>query len=66
MSYCRFENTTSDLHDCYEAIENEELNDLNDYEMSAIQDMLEVCKNIMTYEDYIEGVVRKWQERKDK
>ena len=37
MSYCRFENTTSDLDDCIEAIHEGEINELNEYEIEAIK-----------------------------
>ena len=37
MSYCRFENTSKDLEDCIEAIENNEISELNEYEIQAIK-----------------------------
>ena len=39
MSYCRFENTARDLEDCIEAIENGEINELNEYEIEALKTM---------------------------
>ena len=44
MSYCRFKNTSMDLQDCLEAIENNELDDLVDYEYEGIQDILDCCQ----------------------
>ena len=42
MSYCRFENTSRDLQDCIEAIQNhyEECTDLSRYELRALSDLL--------------------------
>ena len=57
MSYCRFENTTRDLEDCYDAIENREIDELSDTEVNAIENMLEICKNILTYEDDIWEII---------
>jgi len=58
MSYCRFENTARDLQDCLDAIENGEINDLSSqYEVNALEELLEICKNIVTYKDEIEDAV---------
>ena len=57
MSYCRFENTAQDLSDCYEAIQNGETTELNDYETRGLEELLELCKNIMTYEDELEQII---------
>jgi len=47
MSYCRFENTLSDLSDCLEAMEEakslQDLN-LNKYEESAFMEMFRTCR----------------------
>lgn len=49
MSYCRFRNTLSDLEDCYEHIDDE---DLDEEEKEARKQMIELCKNIASdYED---------------
>jgi len=42
MSYCRFENTAQDLSDCYEAIQNGETTELNDYETRGLEELLEL------------------------
>ena len=58
MSYCRFENTARDLQDCLDAIENGEINDLSSqYEVDALDELLEICTNIVRYKDEIEDVV---------
>ncbi len=58
MSYCRFENTARDLQDCLDAIENGEINDLSSqYEVDGLEELLEICKNIVTYKDEIEDAV---------
>lgn len=52
MSYCRFENTYSDLRDCYDALSEagsiEEIeNDANQYEKKYIRKLVELCKDIV-------------------
>ena len=54
MSYCRFENTSRDLEDCIEAIENGEINELNEYEIEAIKTMQYQAKCILEMKDDIE------------
>ena len=56
MSYCRFKNTSMDLLDCLEAIENNELDDLVDYEYEGIQDILDCCEAILEYRARLEEV----------
>jgi hypothetical protein len=51
MSYCRFENTLSDLQDCYNNMEDD---DLSESEKSARQDLIILCINIA--EEYGEEV----------
>ena len=58
MSYCRFENTARDLEDCLDAIQNGEINDLSSqYEVDALEELLELCKNIVTYKDEIQDAI---------
>ena len=52
MSYCRFENTYSDLNDCYEALANEGgveglEEESNDYEKPYIKKLIKLCQNIV-------------------
>jgi hypothetical protein len=54
MSYCRFENTSRDLEDCIEAIENGEINELNEYEIDALKTMQYQAKCILEMKDDIE------------
>ena len=56
MSYCRFKNTSIDLQDCLEAIENNEIEDLVDYEYEGIQDILDCCEAILEYKARLEEV----------
>jgi hypothetical protein len=47
MSYCRFENTLSDLGDCLGAMEEAESLkdlDLNEYEERAFMEMFRTCR----------------------
>ena len=57
MSYCRFKNTSMDLQDCLEAIENNEIEDLVDYEYEGIQDILDCCEAILEYKARLEEVI---------
>jgi hypothetical protein len=58
MGYCRFENTARDLQDCLEAIENGEINDLSSqYEVDALEQLLDLCKEVVAYKHEIELVV---------
>ena len=45
MSYCRFENTYSDLEDCYEAL-CEDSKELSESEQSYKKKLIELCKTI--------------------
>lgn len=45
MSYCRFENTVGDLHDCYENWD--EVDDHSEREKRARQRLLALCKRIV-------------------
>ena len=57
MSYCRFKNTSMDLQDCLEAIENNEIHDLVDYEYEGIQDILDYCEAILEYREELEEAI---------
>lgn len=48
MSYCRFENTLTDLRDCEEALENihDEVTEMSSYEKNAVVKLIELCKTI--------------------
>ena len=57
MSYCRFKNTSMDLQDCLEAIENNEIEDLVDYEYEGIRDILDYCEAILEYKARLEEAI---------
>ncbi len=50
MSYCRFENTLTDLHDCQDTLEDFINNDENvissDEERRKAKELIEVCREI--------------------
>lgn len=51
MSYCRFENTYSDLADCVDALEDNNIN--SESEHNYARRMYDLCqKYIDTYEDF--------------
>ena len=54
MSYCRFENTSRDLRDCLQAIENGETNDLSSYEIDGLESLLDYCETIFFIKEEIE------------
>jgi len=48
MSYCRFENTLSDLRDCYRNIDE---TDLSRTEIAARKELIELCQLIAEVAD---------------
>ena len=50
MSYCRFENTLKDLRDCYEALEESSIEDIEEnasqYEKPCIRKLINLCTKI--------------------
>ena len=65
MSYCRFENTSRDLQDCIEAIQNhyEECTDLSRYELRALSGILEQAEEIIDLSEEIELILAKHNEK---
>ena len=57
MSYCRFENTARDLQDCINAINRGETEDLNDYEVEGLRDILEMSNEIIDMEEFIKEIL---------
>ena len=57
MSYCRFKNTSQDLGDCLDAIENNELNDLADFEYNGLRDLLDLCEAMLEHQEAIEEAI---------
>ena len=60
MSYCRFENTTRDMVDCINAIEDNECDDLNDYEVRALEEFLDLAKDIVKLENNINDILEEY------
>lgn len=57
MSYCRFENTASDLQDCIYAILDGDINDLSSFEIRGAHRLLELARELMYLEDeLLEGI----------
>ncbi len=57
MSYCRFENTSSDVEDCVIALQEAECledMDLSSYEKSALHRMYDLCKEFIERCDELE------------
>ena len=46
-----------DLWDCLEAIENNEIHDMADYEYEGIRDILECCEEILEYKARLEEAI---------
>ena len=57
MSYCRFTNTSKDLGDCLDAIENQDYRDLADYEVDGLEAILEYCEAILEYKEEIKEAI---------
>ena len=57
MSYCRFENTARDLADCVSAVNRGEINELNEYEVQGLLDILSLCDDMLENEDYIHETI---------
>ena len=56
MSYCRFENTARDLEECVDALYNEE-KIVGHYERNGLQRILDLAKDIVFNEDYINEIL---------
>ena len=63
MSYCRFENTARDLQDCVNAINRGEVDELNDYEIEGLRDILELCKEILDDQENIKEILDNYEEK---
>ena len=63
MSYCRFENTLADMRDCLNALENGlDVEELSDYEISALHSFADTARQIANYEQRIENVIEEFEE----
>ena len=52
MSYCRFENTAQDLQDCVRAIENGDVYEFSQWELSGFEKLIRLANELgnMDYE----------------
>lgn len=67
LSYCRFENTSGDVIDCAEAIENGEMSvDMSNYEREGLEILLDACERIVDMKDEIEEAIEKWDKNDEK
>ena len=57
MSYCRFNNTSKDLGDCLDAIENQDYRDLADFERDGLEALLEYCEAILEYKEELKEAI---------
>ena len=62
MSYCRFENTTRDMQDCINAIEEGDTRDLSRYEASALREFLDLANEIQQYQPDIEAILEDYED----
>ena len=63
MSYCRFENTANDLRDCVNAIRRGEYDELNNYELEGLREILHLAELIMDDKDFIEEILEDYEEK---
>jgi len=62
MSYCRFENTTRDMQDCLNAIEDGDTRDLSRYEATALRHFLVLAEEILEYEPDIKAILEEYED----
>lgn len=62
MSYCRFENTTKDMEDCINAIEEGDTKELSRYEASALRYFLYLADEIKQYAPDIEAILEEYED----
>ncbi len=61
MSYCRFENTARDLRDCVNAIRRGEYDELNDYEIEGLKEILYLAELIMDDQAFIKEILEDYE-----
>ena len=57
QSYCRFENTSKDMLDCLKALDDGQAEDLSNYEIEGLKNLLSYAKDIVELEEEIESLV---------
>ena len=64
MSYCAFENTSSDLEVCLDKIKESPnfLEDASEYERDGLETLLELCEEIVQHKGNIQDALTKWDE----
>lgn len=62
MSYCRFENTTRDMQDCLDAIEEGDTRELSRYEATALRHFLALAEEILEYEPDIKAILEEYED----
>ena len=62
MSYCRFENTTRDMRDCLDAIEDGDTRELSRYEATALREFLALAYIITDYEPDIKAILKEYED----
>lgn len=63
MSYCRFENTVTDMQDCINAIEDRETDELSNYEINALSSFLDLAREITNLEYEIEEILGEYDSK---
>ena len=61
MSYCRFENTARDLRDCVNAIRNGETDELSNYELEGLQEILYLSQEIIDDQEFIKEILEDYE-----
>ena len=63
MSYCRFENTATDLRDCLSAIHRGETDDLSSYEIAGLTNIMDMANELVEMEDDIIELLNRLKEQ---
>ena len=61
MSYCRFENTVNDMQDCIYAIEEGDTSELSSNEVRALEEFLDLAREITNLEYDIEEILDNYE-----
>ena len=61
MSYCRFENTVNDMQDCIYAIEEGDTSELSNSEVRALEEFLDLAREITNLEYDIEQILEEYE-----
>ena len=61
MSYCRFENTVNDMQDCIYAIEEGDTSELSSSEVRALEEFLDLAREITNLEYDIEQILEEYE-----